>query len=172
VKGDVSAAANACRRFFVMELEARIIAATLKVLGMQSIDDKPTENKYSGNDNTKTKKDYLRTIATKVVDTYIIDQERNQYMAESVRAIQQQEEQPNAEGRFLCRFPGCEKTFANTGKRRKDHEASHSPPFVAEPPYSQVLKPVSKEKDDDMFNYQRALLDYGMIILNCFDAIA
>ena len=35
VKGDVTAAANACRRFFVLEVEARIIAATLQIIGMQ-----------------------------------------------------------------------------------------------------------------------------------------
>ena len=35
VKGDVTAAANACRRFFVLEVEARIIAATLQIMGMQ-----------------------------------------------------------------------------------------------------------------------------------------
>ena len=44
VKGNVSAAANACCRFFQLEIEARVIAAAMKVLGMNSIDDKQTRN--------------------------------------------------------------------------------------------------------------------------------
>ncbi|KAJ7386123.1 Translation initiation factor [Desmophyllum pertusum] len=35
VKGDVSAVANACRRFFQIEIEARVVAATFKVLGYE-----------------------------------------------------------------------------------------------------------------------------------------
>lgn len=40
VKQDVTAAANACRRFFILAVEARIIAAALHILEMNSIDDK------------------------------------------------------------------------------------------------------------------------------------
>ena len=37
VKGDVTAAANACRGFFQLEVESRVIAAALQLLGMSSI---------------------------------------------------------------------------------------------------------------------------------------
>ena len=137
VKGDVSSAANACRRFFNMEVEARIIAATMKVLGMSTLDGQPTTNKDTGE---KSKRVYLKAIASEVVDTFVTDKERNRYLMESGRKIQQQEELPNAEERFSCRVIGCSKTFACAGKRRKDHEASHNPPFVEDPPYAQVLE--------------------------------
>ena len=39
VKSDVSAAANACRRFFTIEVESRIVAATMSVLGIEKLDD-------------------------------------------------------------------------------------------------------------------------------------
>lgn len=173
VKGDVTAAANACRRFFTMEVEARIIAAALKMLGMKSIDDKPTANTFSGGDSDERgKRDYLRNIASTIVDTHVIDKNRNNYMVDSVRNIEQEQEVPNEQGRFVCRFPGCTKSFAHAGKVRKDHEAMHDPPFVADPPYSQVLKYTSKKETDDMYNYQKALLDYGMLILNFWDAIS
>lgn len=66
VRGDVTAAANACRRFFQLEVEARIIAAALKVLGMSQIDDeKPTDNIFlNGPDATRQdKKKYLHKVA-------------------------------------------------------------------------------------------------------------
>ena len=43
VKGDVTAAANACRRFLQLEVETRVVAAAMEILGMSSLDDeKPT----------------------------------------------------------------------------------------------------------------------------------
>lgn len=37
VKEGVTAAANACRRFFQLEVEARVIAAAIELLGMTSL---------------------------------------------------------------------------------------------------------------------------------------
>jgi hypothetical protein len=84
VKGDVSAAANPCRRFFQMEIETRVVAATMTVLGMTKIDDKPSANEFR-NGSDKEKKAYLHKIASLVVDTYVIDQERNRSLEEYVQ---------------------------------------------------------------------------------------
>ena len=40
---DVKKKFAACQEFFVMEVEARVVAATLHVLGLKSLDDEPTE---------------------------------------------------------------------------------------------------------------------------------
>ena len=76
VKGDIFAAANACRRFFQTEVETRVIAATLKVIGMNSLDAKnPTQNVLVTENATKqAKKACLRKIASIVVDDYVVDQ--------------------------------------------------------------------------------------------------
>lgn len=78
VKGDVTAAVNPCRRFFEMEVEARLIAATLKILGMDDIDGKPKGNKFPDSADTaehkrEERKMYLHKVATLVVDTFVID---------------------------------------------------------------------------------------------------
>ena len=72
MEGDVTAAANACRRFLQLEVhvETRVVAAALEILGMSSLDDeKPTKNAPPNSDATDdAKKSYLRRIASLVVD--------------------------------------------------------------------------------------------------------
>ena len=70
VEGDVTAAANACRRFLQLEVETRVVAAALEILGMSSLDDeKLTKNAPPNSDATDdAKKSYLRRIAPLVVD--------------------------------------------------------------------------------------------------------
>ena len=76
VKGDVTAAANACRRFFELEVHSRVIAATIQVLGMKKVDDtNPTNHAFTGGPDAtqQVKKEYLRKIASLVVDVFVID---------------------------------------------------------------------------------------------------
>ena len=72
-------------------MESRVIAAALKVLGMNSLDknEKPTKNVFlTGENGTREeKKNYLRKIATAVVDDYIVDQERNRNITRCVQVM-------------------------------------------------------------------------------------
>ena len=181
VKGDVSAAANACRRFFQTEVETRVIAAALKVLGMNSWDAKnPTQNVLVTENATKqVKKACLRKIASTVVDDYVVDQERNENIMRSVQVIEHEqharEQQVNAQGRYPCRSPGCSKTFAHDGKLRRDHELKHNPPVVIDAPPTDLFvidSRFSEDDRDDMLAYQKALLEYGMLVVNFWDAVA
>lgn len=184
VKGDVSKAANASRRFFQLEVEARVVAAAMKVLGMMSLDASPSTNVFPFEDNAtdSNKKSYLNKIASLVVDTFVVDKERNRSMEEAVTTAQQQQEKPNANGRFPCRFAGCPKTFAHAGKLRRDHEAQHSPPVDVGGKSTDVFDIPSKDdiaaaqdddgKKDDMLSYQKAFLDYGILLLNFLDGIS
>ena len=181
MKGDVSAAANACRRFFQTEVETRVIAATLKVLGMNSMDAKnPTQNVLVTENATKqAKKACLRKIASIVVDDYVVDRERNEKIMRSVQVIEHEqharEQQVNAQGRYPCRSPCCSKTFSHDGKLRRDHELKHNPPVVIDEPPADTFVIESKlteDNKDDMLSYLKALLEYGMLVLNFWDAIA
>jgi hypothetical protein len=55
------------------------------------------------------------------------------------------------------------KTFASDGKWRQIHEQSHDPPVnIQEQP---LLTEIHEEvTSDDMYNYQKALMEYGMVI--------
>ena len=111
---------------------------------------------------------YLKQIASHVVDKYVIDKSRNQQILEHVQQIEKSEANAsaNTDGRYPCRARGCNKTFAHDGKLRKHHVESFSL-------NSFVINSNQCEEDrDDMLAYQKALLDYGMLILNFWDAIA
>ena len=55
----------------------------------------------------------------------------------------------------------------------KDHEAKHNPPILETVEPSVVIDTsISDDEKDDMFSYQKALLEYGTLILNFWDAIS
>ena len=174
VKKDVSGAANPCRRFFTLEVEARIVAATLHILGMTKMDDpEPTTSAciLPTDPTIEDKQIYLNKVSALVVNQFIVDQKRNADVQKAAKRIQR-DHQTDVYGRYPCRYRGCSKSFANPGKLRKDHEAKHDPPVVEEPHDVHILKSSSTHEDDDMLCYQRSLLDYGILVLNFFDAIS
>ena len=155
-----------------------IAITLLKVLGLKSLnDDKPSKNVLENiSKSTKEEKAmYLKQIASHVVDKYVVDKSRNQQIFEHAQRIEKSEPnaQANADGRYPCRAPGCNKT--HDGKLRKDHETMHNPPVDIQrfSPNSFVLNSSKCEEDrDDMLAYQKALLDYCMLVLNFWNAIA
>ena len=126
LKGNVSAAANACRRFFQLEIEARVVAAAMDIIGVKSINETQTENEVSEKSKSE-KKNWLNNIATQVVDKFVDDQKRNKTIEQSMLTVEKElKVDPNK--RYPCRFPGCPKSFAYNGKTRRNHEAKHTPP--------------------------------------------
>lgn len=61
---------------------------------------------------------------------------------------------------FKCRHPNCRKVFKTDGKARREHEASH------------VSDERTAKESDDVYNYQIALLEYGLFVKNFVDAIS
>lgn len=78
VSSDVDAAVNPRGKFFDLEVNARLIAAALNELGMSDISDSP-KGEFSQPNlpevSNMEKKDYVRKIATHIVDGYIIRRE-------------------------------------------------------------------------------------------------
>ena len=61
----------------------------------------------------------------------------------------------------------CQKTFRYDGKRRLEHEKTHGlHKFLDE------IEKSNSSNQDDMYNYQCSLLEYGCIVLNFYDAIS
>lgn len=180
VKEDVDAAVNPCRKFFDLEVKARLMAAAMQVLGMEDLQDTPRGEFFHPNLRdavTGEKKEYLRKVASRVIDEFVVRKEKVEAILDNLLSAEEEEANNRREqtenGRFICPFPGCGKTFAHNGKRMRDHEATHNAPVSVGETEGQVLQtPVNKTSEkDDMFNYQCSFLEYGMIILNFFDAI-
>ena len=75
------------------------------------------------------------------------------------------------DGRYMCRFQGCSVSFAKDGQCRRTHELKHNPPVIPEEPITTYFNDNS-EKADDMLNYQKSLMELGMLIANLRDAIS
>ena len=46
----------------------------------------------------------------------------------------QNSQQVDENGRYPCRFVSYDKIFSNNGKRRRDHDVSHTPPIQISAP--------------------------------------
>ncbi len=128
VKSDVSSAVNPCRQFFTLEVHARVIAATLKVLNMANLEEEPGIP-FPGDESSKEdKKNYLEFVCAKVVDMFVIDESKNERILECLDSINLCEKAKalslDDNNRYQCRYEGCQKSFAKYGKRMKDHEAN------------------------------------------------
>ena len=116
------------------------------------------------------KKVILQKICSLVIDKYVL----NQKVMDKVKERQQYEDWPRIcnlvtpDGRFNCWSSSCDKIFKFNGKKRVDHKKSHGS-------HNNIGDLETREKDDsqdDVYNYQCSLLEYGMIWLNFNDAIS
>ena len=95
--------------FSFFEVHACIIAATLKVLGIEDIEAEPEQLKFSGEIASKAdKKNYLEVIATKVVDEFVIDESKNDRILQCVVKIdvfhKARAMMLDANNRYQCRY--------------------------------------------------------------------
>ena len=159
IQCDVDSAVNAARRFFLTEVDSKP-------------ENDPTAKLWS----RKEQKEYLDGLSSNIVDKYIVDKEKHEKITAAVEQLEERQPQrlkdKTANGRYRCRYPGCKKTFSNDGNWRMMHERAHNPPVsIAEQP---ILEDIYSGYTvaDDMYNYRRALLEYGMVIINFLDAIS
>eukprot|EP00794_Sanderia_malayensis_P000968 gene968-282_t len=171
VTSDVSKRVDACKKFFILEVTARIIAAFLEVLQIKDINEYPSEDflPHDACDGPpRMKKQFLEQLSSKVVDMYVL---RQSHFTDILQKQRYQDwlkttNKKTEDGLYLCRQVGCGKTFHADGKRRLDHEKMHNL-------HSELTKIKNKaDSVDEMFNYQLALLDYGLLTLNFFDAVS
>ena len=172
------------RDFIVTEVTARVIAAAMKVLRIETVSSVPLAFPIPANfdkEDNLTKLKFLHHLSSKVVDEIAIDQSTFATLMERATAVQVKElsesKQLNEDNRFPCRYPECPKSYKYNGKARRKHEASHDPPVVVhEEPgcdYANDRESAQdKEDSDDVYNYNCALVSEGLLFMNFLDAIA
>ena len=186
VREDVHQAYTQCKEFFILEFEARVVAAAFQILGMSSLDDIPglcplPQPNKEGKIPDVLGKLYLHKVAKAILDTFIC---ADAHATDIINSVLNEEEinQIHAakmiapDGRFMCRAPDCPATFKHDGKRRRNHEQQHDPPPVIPEPTSHNLdsektSPTSSKRDD-AYNYNCCLLNYGLLFTEFLDAVA
>lgn len=171
-----------CKQFLMLELETRIVAMAMHVLGMQNLNDVPETNIPPKEDSPGIlKKIYLHRISNMIYENYVSEANTGTDLMKAILVEQEADalrrrQSVDENGRYPCRFPNCHKTYAKDGKRRKDHEASHVPPVHVEEPVITATLPTppageDKAKQDDMYQYNICLTRFGFLCLEFYDAI-
>ena len=120
VKADAHHAYADNKQMFLLAVKARIGASAMKILGMVEIDGVPTLHYYPRDDSRHdkmAKSIYLRNIASQIVDLFIMDENEKSYNSIIDQALEDHDfhqahrAQMTPNGRFPCRFRGCDKTF-------------------------------------------------------------
>ena len=95
---DVSKNVNACKKFFLLEVNARVLAEAMNELGIEDIDASPSHEKFNvTKDDSKQKKlDFLKYFASTVVKKYILKESRVQCLLDKIHDAKE-EMKPNAD---------------------------------------------------------------------------
>ena len=160
---------SACKQFFNLEINARIIAAALNLLGLRSLEGIPDESALPATmkeASLQTRKAFLKDLCFQVVDKFVL---REDEMKQLISKLEKEKEAdvgmlPN--GRFPCRYPSCKKSFVRDGKAKEDHEKTHGLQR------DHLTAAIETTERDDMLNYQYALEEYGMLFRNFSDAVS
>ena len=94
VKSDVDGAVNACRKFFNLEVRARLIVATPGVMNLECFKDSPDNSTELNNLKEASgaeKKRYLRELATSVVDKYVAQKRKVKDFLTKVLSVEELE---------------------------------------------------------------------------------
>ena len=130
---------------------------------------------------TILKKLYLHRISNTIYEKFVCEKKfgtdlTNAMLLEEEADALCRRQAVDENGRYPCRFPNCNKTYARDGKSRRTHEASHVPPVcVAELVITAVLPTTPARegdpKQDDMYAYNIHLTRLGFLYLEFDDAI-
>ena len=117
-------------------LDANIIAAALKFFRMETTDDQPTKHSLNPELAVALRvvgHRYFHRVVKEFIERYIVDGTLYENHFGNIQALQEWERAktyqpvlPN--GRYPCRFPGCESSLKRDGVHRMRHELSHDPP--------------------------------------------
>ena len=128
VTSDTHSSYRANRDFFSVVFTSRVIVAAMKVLGFENKAGAPSNHSLPTNLNSMKKAeklDCLLEMSAKVVDEFVFQHASNVNDLVN-RVVTQQErdevlnhQQLTPDGRFPCRFPGCERSFKYNGKSRR-----------------------------------------------------
>lgn len=146
VKADPHTAYRADRDFLLIELKSRVIAAAKSVIGFEHEESHPLKFPLPA-DIAKQPRirrlQYLHKAAQLIVDKFVFNDDSVNRLLNDILSNQQtqdvhDQQERNADGRFPCRFPGCQISFNFNGTSRRRHELMHDPPpVVPEHPDSQ-----------------------------------
>ncbi len=171
-----------CKRFVYLVLDADIIAAAHHFLGMNKNDDFPSHNAFDDTfaaKSTNERLKFLNDVVKKFLCKYISDPNLHATHVHNINLIQEWETQKNtqdrtSDGRYRCRFEGCDRTYKHDGASRRRHEMSHDPPpkLMDSPVLLNIEQPTGETQSikDDVSDYHCNFMNMALLLRNFNDA--
>lgn len=171
-----------CKRFLHLVLDGRIIAAAMEFFGMKTVKDEPSNNVIPDEikeATTTAKQEFLQELIKKFLSVFVINENLYKTQRENVAALDkweicQRSQTLTVDGKYPCRYPGCQASYVYDGASRRRHEMSHTPPpTILEEP---ILASAQNENEgvedicDDVYNYQCSLMNMALLLRNFNDA--
>ncbi|VDI08139.1 Hypothetical predicted protein [Mytilus galloprovincialis] len=159
VKSEVKDAVNDCREFLRFVTRGYIILGAMHLLGFDSLD----KFKDLNHTSDTQKKEFLEKLSQDIVDKYIATEK---FDLEAFKQTNTQEE-----GRHMCGYPGCKKSFAVDGKCRSKHrfrcpykefEGVIQPDNENDQQVQSTIEVEKDKKEDFKRNYSCSLLRDGL----------
>jgi hypothetical protein len=125
-----------CKRFLHLVLDSQIIVAAMKFFGMKTFEDKPSINAIPDEmkeATTTVKQEFLHKVIKQFLSVFVINENVYKTQRENVSALDkweicQRRQTLTADGKYPCRYHGCESSYVYDGASRRRHEMSHNPP--------------------------------------------
>ena len=114
-----------CKTFLMLELETRVVAMGMAVLGIEDLSDdsktniSPSMNKACDKASGVLKKLYLYRLSNMIYENYISEATKGTNLMkallveEEVDALRKRQS-VDENGRYPCRFPNCDRTYAKS----------------------------------------------------------
>ncbi|CAB3990418.1 Hypothetical predicted protein [Paramuricea clavata] len=150
----------------------------MKFFGMKTVEHKlsinaaiPDEIKEA---TTTVKQEFLHKVIKQFLSAFVINENVYKTQRENVSALDkweicQRSQTLTADGKYPCRYPGCESSYVYDGASRRRHEMSHN---LQEP----ILVSAHEEEEDehemhdDIYNYHCSLMNMALLLRNFNDA--
>ena len=130
MKSDSHTAYRADRDFLLIILKSSVITAAMSVLGFTDKGSQPT--KFSlpvdiAKQSRVQRLEYLNKAASLIVDKFVFNDDSVSRLLDDILTNQESQnerdqQERTVDGRFPCRFPGCQVSFKHDGARRRVHE--------------------------------------------------
>eukprot|EP00111_Clytia_hemisphaerica_P000864 TCONS_00002526-protein len=153
---EVKRRVSATKNFLHLELRTRIVAATMKCLGIDDIDPIPDSISQIETTDKVERKRFLENLCAEVVDKFVLVSSNTENFLTAIQAKSQK-----IDGKFKCNFEKCDRMFLVNGKAKFNHEKTvHG------------LHEGENISDDQKLNYQTSLMEYLMLWHNFNDSVS
>ena len=172
-----------CKRFINLVFDADIIAAAFHFFDMESFEDAPSKHGFSDTMASRVavvKQRHLTSTVRQFLNQYVLEKGLYSAHLQNINSHYEWEAAVNgqaltANGRYPCRYAGCQHTFKHDGVCRRRHDMSHEPPpdVINEPALiDTVPDPMagdSKMKNDE-YDYHCCFMNMAWLLRNFADA--